>query len=184
MAAHLSPLHPHPDTPQPLVRSLSAGAERQGATLVFEYRLSGELGQLRLPPPGTAQRRDGLWRHSCFEAFIAVPGTPEYFELNFSPQGDWAAYRFARYRDGMRPLVLEAALRIEVRREAAHLVLKAGVRLEEPLAPAPVAALHVALAAVLEDESGTLSYWALRHAPGKADFHHADGFVLKLQAER
>jgi hypothetical protein len=184
MAAQLRPLQPHPDTPQPLVQSLSAGAERQAATLVFEYRLSGELALLRLPPLEPSRRGDGLWRHSCFEAFIAAPGASEYFELNFSPRGEWAAYRFAGYRDGMRPLVLEAAPRIEVRREGTELFLKAGVRLEEPVAPAAVAVLRVALAAVIEDESGTLSYWALRHAPGKADFHHADGFVLELQADR
>ena len=41
--------------------------------------------------------------------------------------------------------------------------------------------LRIAAAAVLEDETGTLSYWALRHAPGKPDFHHADGFLLELQ---
>ena len=76
MAARLRPLQAHPDTPQPLVRSFSAGAGRQGATLSFEYRVSGELEQLRLPAHGTARRRDGLWRHSCFEAFIAAAGTP------------------------------------------------------------------------------------------------------------
>jgi len=36
------------------------------------------------------------------------------------------------------------------------------------------------LSAVIEEESGTLSYWALRHAPGRADFHHPDGFALEL----
>jgi hypothetical protein len=40
--------------------------------------------------------------------------------------------------------------------------------------------LRVALSAVVEEENGTLSYWALRHAPGKADFHCPDGFVLEL----
>ncbi len=40
--------------------------------------------------------------------------------------------------------------------------------------------LKLALSAVVEDDSGTLSYWALKHAPGKPDFHHSDGFVLEL----
>jgi hypothetical protein len=40
--------------------------------------------------------------------------------------------------------------------------------------------LRVALASVIEDGGGTLSYWALKHPPGKADFHHAHGFALEL----
>jgi hypothetical protein len=182
MAARLSALQPHPDSPEPRVQHLSAGAERRAVTLVFEYRLCGELAALRLPPLEPLQRRDGLWRHSCFEAFIAAAGAAEYFEFNFSPRGEWAAYRFESYRAAMRPLVLAAVPRIEVRRDATELVLGASVRLEEPVAPAAFAPLRVGLAAVLEDESGRLSYWALRHAPGKADFHHRDGFVLELDA--
>ena len=32
----------------------------------------------------------------------------------------------------------------------------------------------------IEDEAGALSYWALRHPPGKPDFHHPAGFALEL----
>lgn len=181
MAARLSALQPHPDTPQPRVRSLDAAVERHGAGLAFEYRLAGDLGALRLPAFEALRRRDGLWRHSCFEAFVAAGDAHEYCEFNFSPRGEWAAYRFERYRVGMRPLVLEAAPRIEVRRDASELVLNVSVRLEEPVATATLARLRVGLAAVIEDDSGTLSYWALRHPPGKADFHHADGFTLELE---
>jgi hypothetical protein len=41
--------------------------------------------------------------------------------------------------------------------------------------------LQVGLSAVVEEESGTLSYWALKHGPGKADFHCPDGFLLELK---
>jgi hypothetical protein len=40
--------------------------------------------------------------------------------------------------------------------------------------------LRIALAAVIEDENGRLSYWGLRHPPGKPDFHHPDGFALEV----
>ena len=39
---------------------------------------------------------------------------------------------------------------------------------------------RIALAAVIEDENGGLSYWALRHPPGKPDFHHPNGFALEV----
>jgi len=41
--------------------------------------------------------------------------------------------------------------------------------------------LRLALAAVVEDERGMLSYWALRHPAGKPDFHHPDAFALELE---
>jgi hypothetical protein len=40
------------------------------------------------------------------------------------------------------------------------------------------------LSAVIEDESGALSYWALRHVPGKPDFHHPQAFAMELDAIR
>lgn len=36
---------------------------------------------------------------------------------------------------------------------------------------------RMALSAVIEDRDGKIAYWALRHAEGKADFHHEAGFV-------
>jgi len=46
--------------------------------------------------------------------------------------------------------------------------------------PAESGRWRVALTAVIEETNGTKSYWALKHPPGKPDFHHADGFALEL----
>ena len=67
--------------------------------------------------------------------------------------------------------------------KAAHedaLVLEALVHLPVPGAQAG-AELRLALSAIVEDETGALSYWALRHGPGQPDFHHPDAFVLTLE---
>jgi hypothetical protein len=40
--------------------------------------------------------------------------------------------------------------------------------------------LRIAMTAVIEDDAGSLSYWGLRHAPGKPDFHNPDGFALEI----
>ena len=32
----------------------------------------------------------------------------------------------------------------------------------------------------IEEASGRISYWALKHPPGRPDFHHPDGFALEL----
>jgi hypothetical protein len=38
------------------------------------------------------------------------------------------------------------------------------------------------LSAVIEEKDGTLSYWALAHPPGRADFHDPACFALELPA--
>ena len=43
---------------------------------------------------------DDLWQHTCFELFIGAKNDAEYYEFNFSPSGEWAAYEFRNYRDG------------------------------------------------------------------------------------
>jgi hypothetical protein len=47
-------------------------------------------------------------------------------------------------------------------------------------APSPTAALRLALAAVIEERRGRLSYWGLAHPPGKPDFHHPENFLVRL----
>ena len=76
------------------------------------------------------QHRDGLWQHTCFEAFVGLGDGPAYLELNFSASGDWAAYRFDDYRQGMRPMQNASPPRIAVRRGPSQLEL----RVELPLA--------------------------------------------------
>ena len=45
-------------------------------------------------------------------------------------------------------------------------------------------AIEVGLSAVIEEQGGVLSYWALRHPPGKPDFHHRDSFAMELDEVR
>ena len=107
-------------------------------------------------------------------------GAAGYYEFNFSPALDWAAYRFDDYRTGMSAATLERAPALQVRRSSDGLELTATVHLEG-LAPLREArALRLALAAVIEETDGRLAYWALWHPPGNPDFHHPEGFTLEL----
>src|SRR4051812_17339013 len=92
-------LRPHPvgvpGALQDLVHELSVSVVRAGnEQLKLTYRLTGDLDALKLPDPHPALRTDGLWRHTCFEAFIGTRDVPDYWEYNFSPSGAWAAYHF------------------------------------------------------------------------------------------
>ncbi len=177
-------LQPHPDSAAGPVRALeaTAGYGADGA-LGLTWRLAGDLSRLRIPPAGAPARADDLWRHTCFEAFIADPHSPGYLELNFSPSGQWAAYGFRGYREGMAPLPLRKSPGVQWHQTADELTLAVEFRMDDlpgPPGPRPPVAVRVGLAAVIEDQGGTLAWWALRHLPGKPDFHHADAFALQV----
>jgi hypothetical protein len=144
-------------------------------SLVLSYVVSGKIGVLRMPPVVAAARSDELWRHTCFEAFVRTSAATEYYEFNFSPSTQWAAYRFDNYRSGMRVATEIGAPRIEMRSSAERYSLQAALELDRLSPP-----WRLGLSAVLEETNGRKSYWALTHPPGKADFHHADCFALEL----
>jgi len=171
----------HPDTPSRAVQAVTAEATRTAERkLALRYILRGDIRALRIPSPRPARIGWKLWRHTCCEVFLREKGADAYHELNFSPSAEWAAYSFARYRDG-GPLIDDALNpQIAVRSDEKQLELSALVDLARISPPYPRAALALALSVVVEEESGVLSYWALRHAPGKPDFHHADAFALEL----
>lgn len=172
----------HPNTANEAVRRVAACVAPAGPdALRFRYVLEADPEHVRVPPGAPdAGRADKLWAHTCFEAFVGLAESSAYLELNFSPSGEWAAYRFESYREGMQPALLAAAPLLALARSEARLELQAEVRLSgTELAGSH--RLRLALSTVVEDREGRLSYWALRHAPGRPDFHHPDGFALALE---
>jgi hypothetical protein len=147
--------------------------------LLLSYLVTGKISDLRIPRAVAAMRTDELWRHTCFEAFICNAPGPAYYEFNFSPSSQWAAYRFDGYRSGMRIATEISAPRIEVRSSEACYRLQALLETDQMPSLRSDGALRIGLAAVIEEKSGQKSYWALAHPPGKADFHHSDSFVLE-----
>lgn len=165
-------LTPHPTTPCPAVQSLSAQARREGGRLVLAWRLAGDVAALTIPDPAAPERTDGLWEHTCFEAFVGGEGD-DYLEFNLSPSGQWAAYRFDGYRAGMAPLEI-ALPRTEAVRTGEALEFRA--TLDLPLS----GPMRLGLTAVIEAADGAISYWSLNHPPGRPDFHRAEGRVLAI----
>jgi NAD(P)-dependent dehydrogenase (short-subunit alcohol dehydrogenase family) len=171
----------HPSTPNDAVRSLAVHLRvEEPDTLVFQYSLAADMSRIRVPSAGMGERADVLWKHTCFEAFVAPAGMPGYHEFNFSPSLDWAIYRFSAYREGMSPAEIGRSPEIAVRRGEHGLDLQSAVRLGHLTDLPDARRLKIALAAVIEDEKGGLSYWGLRHPPGKPDFHHPNSFALEV----
>jgi hypothetical protein len=167
----------HPDSHTAAVRAIEADVRREtDGALALCFVLTGDVAHIAIPAAREPLRKDELWRHTCFECFMQTSGDA-YLEFNFSPSREWAAYAFRGYRD---PASLPQAYdpRIVVVRDSDALRLEATI-------PDTVLA-HVShpcrmgLSAVVEESSGALTYWALRHAPGKPDFHHAEVFALAL----
>lgn len=157
--------------------------ERQAerATLRIRYQLRHDLhsAAVAIEPPsgGPPSRRDGLWQHTCLEAFLAGVDGEAYWELNLAPSGDWALYRFDTYRQGQQSPALEA-LPFTVESCRDRLELSLSFNLPSELATARL--LELGISAVLELQSGAISYWSLHHPAAQPDFHDRKGFVLRL----
>ena len=167
----------HPQTPSRAVRGIDVVVSwAASGSLCLTFALEADICKLRIPEPRVSRRAGSLWRHTCFEAFVMAGKGPGYREFNFSPSGEWAVYAFHNYRDGGE-LEIELAPGIIVRRTMNRLELDAGIC--QDFLP-PGRPLRLGLSAVVEEADGELSYWALRHPPGKPDFHHTDAFALQL----
>jgi hypothetical protein len=169
----------HPDSrPGPVKRIVASASRTSEGGLALSYRIEGDMDKVRVAAPRTPRIGYKLWRHTCCELFLRSPGDARYREFNFSPSGEWTAYAFSAYREGtvvqdenLNPQV--SAQRLDDRLELSALVDPGALVLRGRLA--------LGLAVVVEQEDGGMSFWALRHAPGRPDFHHRDAFALELE---
>jgi hypothetical protein len=155
-------------------------ARPRAGSFVLSYFVTGQISNLRLPPVAAAARAEELWRHTCFEAFVGAPPGAGYYEFNFAPSTQWAAYRFTGYRSGMRVATEISAPRIEVQSSPECYTLLASLELDRLPGLPRDAGWRLGLSALIEDTSGRQSHWALAHPPGKADFHHSDCFAYEI----
>ena len=155
-----------------------------GEALRLRYTLRGDIAALRIPAPAAPTPTDGLWQHTCFEAFVATTGGAAYREFNFSPSSQWAAYRFCAERE--RDAAAEAREpALPMPPPLAHTTartLTLTARVPATALPRSPSVLNIGLCAVIEERDGRLSYWALHHPGERPDFHHRDGRTLRLAA--
>jgi hypothetical protein len=166
----------HPDSLCEAAIHIEVDVVRGGADhLTLTYFVTGNIGNLRLPP--AAARAHALWEHTCFEAFVrAFPGEG-YYELNFAPSTQWAAYWLSGYRAGMEAAGEIADPAIAARLSGDGYTLQASLDVGR-LSRLPPGTWWLGLSALIEDTGGRKSYWALALPPGKPDFHHSDCFAL------
>jgi hypothetical protein len=168
----------HPASPASQVTGVTVEARMDDEDEVLLTFIVDGLPHVRIPAPQSPGRADDLWKSTCFELFLRPENEPGYIELNFSPSGQWAAYAFDDYREGMRDCPLPIAPHIERDGEGR------GWEIDVDLSPVRPGAMLMGLSAVVEELDGTRSYWALAHPPEKPDFHHPACFARRLPAAR
>ncbi len=137
--------------------------------------VQGAVDSVLIPGEQKPCRTDGLWQTTCFEMFLGS-ADGSYFEYNYSPSRQWAAYEFASYREGMTELEVDGHPQVVFLNEGDHLILPAHI------AWLKAGEFSLGLSAVIEETNGTKSYWALAHPPGQPDFHHPTCFAATLPA--
>ena len=168
----------HPTHPPLAVKAIEARVIGHDANwLRLRWRIEG-AGQLVVPPFAGKGRADGLWKTTCFEAFLKPEGGVAYVELNLSPSERWAAYDFAEYREGMAERPFPREPECTMRLGTGLAIFDAAV----PVGGLPDLPCDLGLSAVIEEQGGVISYWALAHPEGKPDFHHPACFAATLPA--
>jgi hypothetical protein len=171
----------HPDSPCVAAAHIEVAVARpRSDRLMLSYIVTGRVSDIRMPAAAAATRGEVLWQHTCFEAFVRASSGAEYYEFNFSPSTQWAAYRFRSYRSGMCVPAEIGAFPIDVQWTPDRYTLQTSLELDR-LSGLPHADVwRLGLSALIEEVSGQKSYWALAHPPGKPDFHHTDCFTHEI----
>ncbi len=179
MAEYSFSLIPFPDPTVPDIQ-ITGTVSRNKNVLAVNFMLTGRTDVILFPEAAKyPQRRDDLWKTTCFEIFLAMPENPEYWEFNMSPSGDWNAYHMDAYRQvGLREETCIQKLQFSLEKRIENITVEATVDLtsfiEERLP------IQAEITSVIEDKNEHETYWALMHPGPHADFHRRESFIIQL----
>ena len=145
--------------------------------LRVRWRIEGSQS-LVVPPFAGKGRADELWQTTCFELFLKPDGEQSYLELNLSPSERWNAYDFTAYRWGMAERPFPREPECTLRLGSSFAIFDSVI----PVAGLPDVDCAMGLSAVIEEQGGVKSYWALVHPHDRPDFHAPASFAATLPA--
>lgn len=168
------------------IQKFSVSCHRtENGILEFSYRVEGHVSAIRIPHGSLSKFTDGLWKHTCFEAFLkSADNAGPYYECNFSPSKEWAIYGFDSYRTGMTPKVDMIPSEISFFQDEHLLILETSIDLNALESAMKVNKMEIGIAAVLEESNHGHTFWSIRHPEGQPDFHHPECFSLVMEAEQ
>ncbi|MCC5605236.1 DOMON-like domain-containing protein [Nostoc sp. CHAB 5834] len=179
-------LQPFPSTKSLPNLKIAGNISRNGNKLAIRYMLEGDLKKIALakptggiaPPSNTPSRKHELWEDTCFEFFLGIKDSAQYWEFNLSPAGHWNVYRFDGYRQGMQEETAFEKLPFNIQNQADGLTLVLDVDLHKIISAKQ--AIEVGITTVIKERNGDVTYWALTHQDAEADFHLRDSFIVEL----
>lgn len=165
---------------EPLDIQVSGVIKQKKQNIHLHYIVSGNIHDIRFPPPSrTARRREELWQTTCFEFFAGPKDKTDYWEYNLSPAGDWAVFYFSDYRKGKMNDSAITSVDIETESDGEHQFKLAG---SLPI-PAILTGqrLECGISLVLQHQNGGIYYYALDHLKQQPDFHDRNGFMITIE---
>lgn len=152
--------------------------------LHFDFAVLGDVSLVNWDDnPTQGQFNLELWKKTCFEIFLKIPGQAEYWEWNFAPNLNWGFFHFEDYRKALPLPSRSGGLKnlefIRSRHEQVHLKGCLSPNFSSYLSWAFLnrASLELGVSAVLMGPQGDKTYWALKHSSPKPDFHLADNYL-------
>ena len=166
--------------------SVKGRVSRKKNVLSIQYRLSGSLSQVAIPPIGKGgSRQDKLWEKPCFEFFLSAeeaaeeaPEQAPYWEFNLSPSGDWNVFSLTGYRQGLKEESAYKVMPLEAWQGFQGLQLEVSVPLDNILTTKQ--SIYLGMSAVVVLKSGIETFWAITHPGPEPDFHSSGSFTLQL----
>lgn len=175
-------LVPFPGTNSPY--SIAGSAELSYSHLYITFNVLGPIRNLKkiTEPAGPPQRKNDLWKTTCFEWFLKSADSPSYWECNLSPSGEWNLYKLDDYRKNLQEeKLIKTYSTFESSCHEKDYLLDCSFDLS-PLA-LPSGKYRLSLSVVLENLDGEKSYWSLIHTQKQPDFHHPRHFVMDIGKE-
>lgn len=152
---------------------------RTQVKLQIKYLLQGDLSTIIIPQDNQNNLRQfDLWEHTCFEFFLKLKDTTEYWEFNLSPSGNWNVFHFLDYRLDIAEEQAFSSLPFTTFQNKDSLKLEVNIDLD--IINIAKKDIDVAITTVVENKDKQLSYWALTHPATEADFHHQDSFIISI----
>jgi len=174
----MTDLSSHPAHPPAQIRSVEARIIGYDDNwLRVRWKVLGAAA-LVVPSFSGKGRDDGLWQTTCFEMFLQPGGGPQYLEFNLSPSERWNVYAFTGRREGMSEHAMPREPECTLRKGTDMAIFDTAI----PAASLPPGPWRCGFTAVLEEEGGVKSYWALAHGGDAPDFHDPACFLEEVAA--
>ncbi|MDD1444212.1 hypothetical protein MEO93_28515 [Dolichospermum sp. ST_sed3] len=145
------------------------------------YELTGDIYLINIPKLIYGERKNNLWKNSCFEFFVSETNSSKYFEFNLSPSSDFNIYAFDDYRTNMKEFIDLKNPSINIINKNDKLFLEIQINIKD-LFKTKIP-LKLGISAIIKDINNECYYFSLVHSKPIPDFHDRNSFIIDLLAD-